>query len=109
MKLNVIQIIGLSVLVMLPVSGSGAKLGSRQRTVTPTLITNVSGIVASDLAHYATNGYSTWQWGAGSDEGQKWSTNMPAGYMGATNAARLLSFFCFSDIHLTDKETPSWP
>ena len=109
MKLNVIQIIGLSVLVMLPVSGSGAKLGSRQRTVTPTLITNVPGIVASDLAHYATNGYSTWQWGAGSDEGQKWSTNMPAGYMGATNAARLLSFFCFSDIHLTDKETPSWP
>jgi hypothetical protein len=34
---------------------------------------------------------------------------MPAGYTGATNAARLLSFFCFSDIHLTDKETPSWP
>ena len=34
---------------------------------------------------------------------------MPGAYAGATNAARLLSFFCFSDVHLTDKESPSWP
>jgi len=32
---------------------------------------------------------------------------MPAGYTGATNAARLLSFFSLSDIHLTDKESPA--
>ncbi len=108
-RLKIIPIISLAALVLLPLSGSGAKLGTRQRTVTPTLITNVPGIVVSDLASYETNGYSSWHWGAGSDERQKWSTNMPASYKGATNAARLLSFFCFSDIHLTDKETPSWP
>ena len=108
-KLKSVPIISMSVLLWLPISGSGAALGTRQRTITPTLITNVPGIFASDLALYETNGYSLWHWGAGSDEGQKWSTNMPASYTGATNAARLLSFFCFSDIHLTDKETPSWP
>lgn len=108
-KLKVIPIISLALLVLLPVSGKGAALGTRQRTITPTLITNVPGILVSDLASYGTNGYSSWRWGAGSDEGQKWSTNMPPSYTGATNAARLLSFFCFSDIHLTDKESPSWP
>ncbi len=34
-------------------------------------------------------------------------TTMTNGYPGATNAARLLTFFCFSDIHITDKESPS--
>ncbi len=109
MKRKSVPIISMSVLLWLPIAGSGAALGTRQRTITPTVITNVPGISASDVALYATNGYSSWQWSPGSDEGQKWSTNMPAGYTGATNASRLLSFFCFSDIHLTDKETPSWP
>src|ERR1035437_707009 len=109
MKRKIVPIMSMSVLLWLPVSGSGASLGTRQRTITPTLITNVPGIFASDLALYATNGYSSWQWGPGADEGKAWSPNMPAGYTAATNAARLLSFFCFSDIHLTDKETPSWP
>jgi len=107
MKRKIVPIMSMSVLLWLPVSGSGASLGTRQRTITPTLITNVPGIFASDLTLYATNGYSSWQWGPGSDDGKRWSPNMPAGYAGATNAARLLSFFCFSDIHLTDKETPS--
>ena len=109
MKLRIIPIIGLCILPLLPVSASAAALGTRQRTVTPKLITNVPGIFASDLALYATNGYSSWHWGPGTNEGQKWSPNMPASYTGATNAARLLTFFCFSDIHITDKETPSWP
>ena len=66
MKLTIIQIISMSVLPLLPISGSGAALGTRQRTITPTLITNVPGIFASDLALYETNGYSSWHWGAGS-------------------------------------------
>jgi len=107
-KPGIVQIISLSIPLWFPIAGSGAALGTRQRTITPTAITNVPGIFASDLALYETNGYSSWHWGPGSDEGQKWSTNMPASYKGATNAARLLSFFCFSDVHLTDKETPSW-
>ncbi len=48
----------------------------------------------------------SWTWGAGEDEGQKLDL-MPAGYPGATNAARLLSFFSISDIHITDKESPA--
>ena len=41
----------------------------------------------------------------GEDEGQQ-LTNMPAGYTGATNAARLFSFLSISDAHITDKESP---
>ena len=84
MKLKSIQIITLSILPLLPLSGSGAALGTRQRTIRPTVITNVPGIFASDLALYATNGYSSWQWGPGADESKAWSPNMPAGYTGAT-------------------------
>ena len=78
MQPRIIAVIGMSLLLWLPVSGSGAALGTRRRTVTPTLITNVPGIIVSDLAMYDTNGYSSWHWGAGTNEGQKWSTNMPA-------------------------------
>jgi metallophosphoesterase (TIGR03768 family) len=94
---------------LLPLAASGAELGTRQRTITPVALTNVPGIVVSDLAMYETNGYSSWQWGPRQDDGQLTTNMMPNGYLGATNAARLLTFFCFSDIHLTDKETPSWP
>ncbi len=103
------HIISLLIPLWLPVSGNGAELGTRQRTVTPVALTNVPGIIASDLARYETNGYSSWQWGPGQSAGQLTTNMMPDGYLRATNAARLLTFFCFSDIHLTDKETPSWP
>ena len=112
MKLNIAPIISLLLLLWLPLSGNGAELGTRQRTITPVALTNVPGIFASDLQLYAVDGYSRWQWGPGTDEGQLWTTNAPAGYAGATNAAKLLTFFCISDIHITDKESPSqslWP
>jgi len=112
MKLKIVRFISLSVLLWLPISGSGAELGTRQRTITPVALTNVPTILVSDLSLYAVDGYSHWQWGPGSDEGQLWTTNAPAGYAGATNAAKLLTFFCISDIHITDKESPSqsiWP
>jgi metallophosphoesterase (TIGR03768 family) len=112
MKLKIIQIISLSIPLLLPLSGSGAELGTRQRTVTPVALpTNTPPIMASDLPAYAAYGYSSWQWGPGQDYGQL-ITNMAAGYPGATNAARLLTFFCISDIHITDKEStcqPIWP
>ena len=62
--------------------------------------------MASNLPMYAVYGYSSWQWGPGNNPGQQ-LTNMPAGYPGATNASKLLTFFCISDIHITDKECPS--
>jgi len=112
MKPRFIQIISLSLPLLLPLSGNGAELGTRQRTITLVALTNVPTILASNLPMYAAYGYSSWQWGPGTNEGQLWTTNAPAGYTGATHAARLLTFFCISDIHITDKESPSqslWP
>ena len=102
-----IQRIGIALLTTLSVSGRCAELGTRQRTITPiALATNTTPIMASDLSAYAVHGYSSWQWGPGQDDGQL-LTNMPPGYAGATNAAKLLTFFCISDIHIMDKETPT--
>jgi len=107
MKRNIVQIISLSIPLLLPLSGSGAELGTRQRTITPVAVTNapVPPIYPSAVSNYAVYGYSSWQWGPGEDEGQQ-LTNMPAGYTRATNAARLLSFLSISDAHITDKESP---
>ncbi|MEI2725748.1 MAG: hypothetical protein V9H26_20210 [Verrucomicrobiota bacterium] len=93
-------------LLSVPIAGNAAELGTRQRTITPVAIPAALPIMASNLLAYEVYGYSSWQWGLGSDEGQMTNT-MPAGYPGATNATRLLTFFCFSDIHITDKESPS--
>jgi metallophosphoesterase (TIGR03768 family) len=113
MKPGIIQIISLSIPLLLPLSGNGALLGTRQRTVAPVALpTNTTPIMASDLPAYAVYGYSSWQWGPGQDDGQLTTNMMPSGYPGATNAARLLTFFCISDIHITDKEStcqPIWP
>jgi hypothetical protein len=103
----ILQISSMLLLLLLPLSGSGAELGTRQRTITPVAVTNapVPPIYPSAVSNYAVYGYSSWQWGPGEDEGQQ-LTNMPAGYTGATNAARLLSFLSISDTHITDKESP---
>ena len=112
MKLKIVQVIGLSFPLLLPFSGNGAELGTRQQTITPiALPTNTTPIMASNLSAYAVYGYSSWQWGPGNNPGQLLDA-MPTNYPGATNAAKLLTFFCFSDIHITDKESPSqspWP
>ena len=106
MKRKIVPVIGMSILLWLPLSGSGAELGTRQRTITPVALpTNTPVIYPSAVSNYAVYGYSSWQWGPGENEGQQ-LTNMPAGYTGATNAARLLSFLSISDAHITDKETP---
>ena len=93
--------------LLLPLSGSGAELGTRQRTITPVAVTNapVPPIFPSAVSNYVVYGYSSWQWGPGEDEGQQ-LTNMPAGYTRATNAARLFTFLSISDAHIADKESP---
>ena len=106
MKLNIIPIISLALSLWLPLSGSGAELGTRQRTIRPVALPlNTPVLYPSAVSNYAAYGYSSWQWGPGEDEGQQF-INMPAGYTGATNAARLLFFLSISDTHITDKESP---
>src|ERR1017187_7818100 len=109
MKLKIFQIISLLGLLLLPVSGKGADLPltTRQQTVRPLAIpADTLKITLKDVALYKLYGYSAWQLGPGVDEGRKFNL-MPAGYTGATNAARLLSYFSLSDIHITDKESPA--
>jgi len=109
MKIGIIQIISLSIPILLPLSGSATDLPltTRQQTVRPLAIpTDTRQIFPKDVPLYKLYGYSAWQLGPGADEGRKLNL-MPAGYTGATNAARLLSYFSLSDIHLTDKESPA--
>lgn len=107
MKPGIVQFIALWLLSSLPPCGHGAELGTRQRTIRPVALpTNTPALLASNIENYAVFGYSAWQWGPGEDAGQQ-ANLMPAGYRGATNAARLLHFFAITDIHITDKETPS--
>src|ERR1017187_2970587 len=107
MKLHMSKIIGLSVLLLLPIGGSGAVLTTRQQTVRPLAIpADTRQLSPKDVPLYKLYGYSAWQVGSGVDAGRKFAL-MPAGYMGATNSARLLSFFSMSDVHITDKESPA--
>ena len=93
--------------VVLTTDGSGPVLTTRQQTIRPLAIpSDTLQIQTKDVSLYSLYGYSAWQVGPAEDEGQK--TNlMQAGYTGATNTARLLSFFSMSDIHITDKESPA--
>jgi metallophosphoesterase (TIGR03768 family) len=109
MKTGIIQIISLLSLLWLPRSGNGADLPltTRQQTVRPLAIpADTRQITLSNVPLYRLYGYSAWQLGPGVDEGRKFNL-MPAGYTGAINAARLLSYFSMSDIHITDKESPA--
>jgi metallophosphoesterase (TIGR03768 family) len=59
-----------------------------------------------DLDLYSEFGYNAWQTGPGQTH-LVWKTIMPVGYVEAPNAAKLLSFFTISDIHIADKESPA--
>jgi metallophosphoesterase (TIGR03768 family) len=74
--------------------------------VIPGAITPGAEIPPSDVAHYATYGFSSWGFGPADDQGKKYDL-MPAGYAGSANTARLLTYFTMSDIHITDKESPA--
>lgn len=93
-------------LLGLSVSGFGAEVGTRQQTICPLgLTTNTPEIVPSNVAQYVSSGFGQWTWGAGTNVGRQVLT--PAESTTATHAARLLTFFSISDIHITDKESPA--
>ncbi|MGO8691995.1 MAG: TIGR03768 family metallophosphoesterase [Thermoguttaceae bacterium] len=66
---------------------------------------------------YEKYGYSAWQAGPGTsysrDPGRREPydkrSELAPGHAGAAHAARLLTFFAISDIHITDKESPAQP
>ena len=107
MKLGILEIIGMSVLVLAPISGRGSETPptTRQQTIRPfALPTNTPPVSPSQVSLYGVYGYSAWQLGPGEDEGRLFLT--PDEQTDATNAAQLMSFFSLSDVHITDKESP---
>jgi hypothetical protein len=107
MNRTIVRLIGLSSLLLLPIAGNGAALTPLQQTVRPLAVpADTRQILPKDVSLYRLYGYSAWQLGPGVDEGRRLDL-MPPGYTGATNAAKLLSFFSMSDIHIIDKESPA--
>jgi metallophosphoesterase (TIGR03768 family) len=80
---------------------------TRQRTVMPDPKPSAT-ILLDEVSKYGQYGYGAWKDGKGIDDGKR-TDIMPAGYTGASAAkkAKLLNFFTISDIHITDKESPS--
>lgn len=105
--LQLVQTTFAFVLFLLPASGNGVELGTRHKTILPYAVApETPGVAPSNVAEYVNSDFGKWTWGPGTNEGQK-LTLMPQGYAGATNVARLLSFFSMADVHMTDKESPA--
>jgi len=80
-----------------------------ERTVSPVTPPSTSPEPLLDqVSKYAQYGYGDWQFG-GELAPQKRLDLMPPAYTGTavTKAANLLRFFTITDIHITDKESPS--
>lgn len=80
---------------------------TRERTIVPAPAPSVK-ILLHEVSKYDQTGYGAWTYGKGIDDGKRLDI-MPAGYTGAsvTRKEKLLNFFTISDIHITDKESPS--
>ncbi len=79
------------------------------KTIVPNVISPFPPqIYVYEIPKYPLYGYGGWQYGPGVPC-QKRLDLMPAGYSdeSVAKAANLLSFFTMSDIHLSDKETPT--
>lgn len=88
---------------------SSEVLTTRERTVVPLPVPSASPqIYPCEVSKYSQYGFGKWQYGAGTDSGRQ-TDIMPANYNSAsvTNTARLLSFFAMTDIHISDKESPT--
>lgn len=102
-----VLIVGLVILGAASTTAQQTQLTTRQQVIRPlALASDTPHIPPSDVAEYGFYGYSAWQAGPGEYAGQRLDL-MPVGYQGATNVARLLSFFTISDVHITDKESPA--
>ena len=80
-----------------------------QRTVLHEAIpSGLSPMELPKISQYSKYGYGNWHYGPGLAV-EKRLDIMPASYNGASanKTARLLHFFSISDIHITDKESPS--
>ncbi|RPJ62107.1 MAG: TIGR03768 family metallophosphoesterase, partial [Dehalococcoidia bacterium] len=79
-----------------------------QQTIVPGTIAPGSTIPSSAVSQYDKYGYGKWTLAQGLPLDPR-TDIMPADYSGAsvTSKAKLLNFFAFTDIHITDKESPA--
>jgi len=90
---------------------------AQQQILPVGLSTDTPQINPADILLYEEYGYNDWEVGAGTNystdpnnpQPYDKRTELAPGYTDAPNAARLLSFFSISDIHIADKESPAQP
>jgi len=80
---------------------------AQQQILPVALSADTPQINPKDVSLYEQNGYSTWQKGTGLSYEKR--IELAPDYADAPNAARLLSFFSISDVHISDKESPAQP
>ena len=105
-SINHMKPIILLVSTSLTLNALAVELGTRQQTIIPRDIPpDAPHIGASNVDQYVSAGYGLYDLGLGTNQGVRLDL-MPSGYASANHAARLLSFFSITDIHITDKESP---
>jgi metallophosphoesterase (TIGR03768 family) len=90
---------------------------AQQQILPVALSADAPEVNPAEVPLYEKYGYSAWQAGPGTnyspDPGRLQPydkrTELAPGHAGAPHAARLLTFFAISDIHITDKESPAQP
>ncbi len=89
----------------IPVPGAYTTL---DRTIVPDKVPDSAVIKPWDIALFSKYGYGKWHYGPMSPFEKKLQL-MPYGYTGASesNGTILLNFFAITDIHITDKESPT--
>lgn len=84
-------------------------LTTAERVIVPDSVPSVAAkIFPYEVVKYARNGYGKWHFGKGLPY-EKRVDLMPAGYVsgGGDGSLKLLKFFTMTDIHITDKESPT--
>jgi metallophosphoesterase (TIGR03768 family) len=83
-------------------------LTTLQRTILPDPASPSAKISPYEVSKYEQAGYGKWHYGPGLPSEKRFDL-MPAAYSGTSvsHEASLLRFFTFTDIHITDKESPS--
>lgn len=75
----------------------------------PASLPGLSAPQLREVAQYAKYGYGNWTFGSPLPLKQRPTDIMPSGYSNPSpvRKAKLLNFFAFTDIHITDKEAPN--
>jgi metallophosphoesterase (TIGR03768 family) len=87
---------------------SNATKTTVDQTIVPKAAPSGSSVAIDDPANFAKNGFGFWDYGTGVPYSKR-TDLMLENYnvSGATNEAKLLRFFTFTDVHITDKESPA--